>query len=589
MRKISNIVWTAVAGVTLLSIVCGCGNKNIDNIQPDVVIDEKELDDTSTNEEQNDLTQEEEVQVAAVWNDPCPEAIQLTDEVFKAYAKEKWQIAYKDILDSMYDGTEYTNTDIKDANYYLYDIDKDGIPELIVKHGSNENDFTSDFYYWDGNEVKYAGETPSGRMQYYSNPDGNGIIEYSMYMAYGHMTRSCLKDGKIVGDKDFSYEDDLMSRYEMDLEADPVPVAEVVKGAEQLKYYCPKYTYPILAYWGPVYASGREQLSDKKFEDMIKKIVDDNVQFYWVPTENYVLEDYVFKPDKIDFEYLMSDDDALFDNTEELYSYVKSYNYMDFNGDGYTECLMELRNANNDALALALFAYQHGEMYAYTSRYMGDWSLKIEDGEILASGIYNGGMKVSYDYCLDQAKMHLEENDVVIFSDDARDGLENYYRGEIKDNGAELGVAYIGCAGNYAGQYLVELFEDTKKEFEELKFMGELGKCHVVKQPGEEVYVLVPADKNYVISVYERDWGDFDPDIYPKRGRLLYKAAPGEVVIVRCNQSDIMSNVEISMDMNGKEFVYNPRMSLENGCLETDLGVYDFGRTNLVDFEYEED
>ena len=88
----------------------------------------------------------------------------------------------------------------------------------------------------------------------------------------------------------------------MDLEADPIPVEEIVKGSEQLKYYCPKYTYPLLAYLGPVYASGREQLSDDEFESKIEEIINDNVPFYWVPTENYVLKDYVFKPNKIEME-----------------------------------------------------------------------------------------------------------------------------------------------------------------------------------------------------------------------------------------------------------------------------------------------
>lgn len=569
-------------GLMAVLSIAGCGKKN--NNQQEVATKQSNIEeeaDTSKNEdnkeEQSDV---EEADTDGV--DPCMDAIQLSDEVFKAYAKEEWQIAYKDILDSMYDGTEYVHDEIKDANYYLYDMDKDGIPELIVKRGSNENDYMSDFYYWDGNEVKYAGEEFSGRLQYYSNPDGNGIIEYSMHMASGYMTKSLFVDGKIVADEDFFFEDDLMSRYEMDLEADPIPVSEVVKGSEQLRYYCPKYTYPILSYLEPVYAAGREELTDDEFKDMINKIVDEEVEIYWVPTENYVLKDYIFKPNKMSIHELMDTDGFLFDDTDGMYVYVKNYNYMDFNGDGYTECLMELRNATNDDLSLVLLTYQHGNIYAYTSRYMGDWSLKIDNGEIFASGIYNGGMKISYEYCLDQAKMNIEKNDVVIFSDDARDSLEKYFRGEIKSKGSELGVAYIGSAGNYSGEYLVDVFEDTKKEFSDLKFMGELGKCHVVKQPGEEVYVLVPADEKYVISVYEQEWGDFDPDVYPKRGKLLYKATPGEVVVVRCNQSDIVSNIEISMDMNGKELVYSPNMSLDDGSLVTEDGVYDFGKTNLI-------
>ena len=50
----------------------------------------------------------------------------------------------------------------------------------------------------------------------------------------------------------------------------------------------------------------------------------------------------------------------------------------------------------------------------------------------------------------------------------------------------------------------------------------------------------------------------------------------------RGNVSDIVSNIEISMDMNGKELVYSPNMSLDDGSLVTEDGVYDFGKTNLI-------
>ena len=36
------------------------------------------------------------------------------------------------------------------------------------------------------------------------------------------------------------------------------------------------------------------------------------------------------------------------------------------------------------------------------------------------------------------------------------------------------------------------------------------------------------------------------------------------------------------MDMNGKELVYSPNMSLDDGSLVTEEGVYDFGKTNLI-------
>lgn len=568
-----------IIGLTAVFTFIGCGNKNEKDVKPDIVIEENAVEESGEENASSEKTVEEneaEEKAAAL-----RDATELTDEVFAAYATADWQLGYKNLLDSTYDGTKYVREDITDCMYYLYDIDKDDIPELLIKSGANDNDYMTDIYYWDGNEVKHAGETFSGRTQYYSDPDKNGIIEYSMFMGSGYASRLSLVNGEIVAEDELLIDDDLMSRYETDLEADPIPVTDVVKNSKQLNYYCPKYTYPLLAYLAPVYVSGREQFTDAEFKEIIDGIIDNGDEFYWIPTENYILQDYVFNQNKVKLLYLMETDGVLFNGIDNTDVFIKSITYDDFNGDGMTECLIELRNVDTYSLAMVLFTYQNGNIYAYTSQYMGDWNVEIKDGQIYASGIYNGGMKISYEYCLDQAKMYVEQFDTVIFSEDANDSIR-CLRDNIKADNADLAVAYIGCAGNYAGKYLIELFEDTKTAFDDIRFMGELGKCHVVKQPGEEVYVLVPVDESYVISVYEKNWSDTASDIVSKRGKLLYTGTPGEVVVVRCNQSDIISNVEISMDMNGKELVYSPSMSLADGSLVTEDGVYDFGKTSLI-------
>lgn len=568
-----------IIGFTFIAALNGCGNKNEEYVQPDIVAEEKASEETSAVEEQSDAA-EEVVEEAAddVWSDPCPDAIQLSDEAFQAYATADWQLAYKEILDAAYDGNTYTKEGVTDARYYLYDIDKDEIPELMIKQGADENSYMTDVYYWDGSEAKHAGDTYSGRLNYYSNPADNGVIEYSLHMGYGVATRLSLIDGKLITSDSPIFEDDMMSKYVMDMEPDPILVSDEIAGSEPLKSYCPKCVYPLLAYTAPIYAAGREALTDDEFKAVIEGIIDDGDEFYWVTTENTTLQDCTFKPNKIDWSYFM-DGTALFSNPTEEVIYIQNRFYEDFNGDGFTECLIELRNTAG-SLALSLMTYQHGNVYAYTAQHLGDWSLKVEDAKIYASGFYDQGMEISFLYCLDQAKIRIDKNDCVILSADAMDDLNDYFRNELKQGDYQLGVAFIGCAGNYAGETLIELFEDTRREREDLNFMQELGKCHVVKEPGEEVYVLVPVDENYVISVYDRDWGDYDPDIYPKRGELRYTGAPGEIVIVRCNQSDIMSNVEISMDMSGTEYVYNPSLSLENGRLEEVPGVCDFSVYN---------
>lgn len=575
-----------IIGITLISVVNGCGKKKENPVQPEAVVEEISTEDATTVEDKS--KESEKVADEATddaWSDPCPDAVELTDEVFIAYATSDWQLAYKELLDATYDGYKFTKEGVTEAWYYLYDIDKDEIPELMIKQGADENSYMTDVYYWDGAAAIHAGDTYSGRINYYSDPADNGVIEYSLYMGSGMASRMRLIEGKLVSDTKLVFEDDLMSKYVMDPEPDPIAVSDEVKGAQPLKSYCPKYTYPLLAYTAPVYASGRESLTDDEFAGIIEGIINNGDEFYWVPTENNTLQDCTFKPNKIDWSYFM-DQKTLFSNPDEEVIYINNRFYEDFNGDGLTECLIELRNTAG-SLALSLMSYQHGNVYAYTSQYMGDWSLEVEGPHIYASGFYDQGMEISYMYCLDQAKMRIDKNERVILSSDAMDDLNDYFRNELKQGDYKLGVAYIGCAGNYAGETLIELFEETRHDREDLNFMQELGKCHVVKQPGEEVYVLVPADEKYVISVYDREWGDYDPDIYPKRGALRYTGAPGEIVIVRCNQSDIMSNVEISMDTNGTEYIYSPLISLENGRLEEAPGVYDFSIYNQFDEDEE--
>ena len=572
-------IFALIIGLTTISVLYGCG-RNDEHIKQDAVAEVKEevtaAPADAGKEDERDMPKEEPEQAEdAAWIDPCPEAVQLTDEVFAAYATADWQLAFKEILDATYAGNEYTKDGVTDARYYIYDIDKDDIPELMIKQGADENSYMTDIYYWDGSEAKYAGNISSGRTDYYSYPKDNGVIEYSLHMGYGVATRLSLMDGKLVDAEEPVFEDDLMSKYVMDMEPDPIAVSDVIDGAMPLKSYCPKCVYPLLAYTGPVYASGREGLSDAEFVDVIEGIIDNGDKFYWVTTENTTLEECEFKSEKIDWSYFM-DEATLFSNPDEEVVYINNRFYEDFNGDGLTECLIELRNTAG-SLALSLMTYQHGNVYAYTSQYMGDWSLEVADGRIYASGFYNQGMEISYLYCLDQAKIRIDKNEKVILSSDALDDLNDYYRNELKQSDYKLGVAFVGCAGNYAEKTLIELFEDVRREREDLNFMQELGKCHVVKQPGEEVYVLVPADENYVISVYDKVWEDDNLEITTKRGELLYKGAPGEIVVVRCNQSDIISNVEISMDMNGTEFIYSPSLSLENGRLEEVPGVNDFG------------
>lgn len=88
---------------------------------------------------------------------------------------------------------------------------------------------------------------------------------------------------------------------------------------------------------------------------------------------------------------------------------------------------------------------------------------------------------------------------------------------------------------------------------------------------GEDIYAIIPADSNGAVKIFDNS---------PRTGNALPKvlamAGRGDIVLLRCNESDIMCNVFVKVSNgSGQEFDFYPFLSLENGRLGT-TGVYDF-------------
>lgn len=162
-------------------------------------------------------------------------------------------------------------------------------------------------------------------------------------------------------------------------------------------------------------------------------------------------------------------------------------------------------------------------------------------------------------------------------SAEAQKALEAFRLDLDADHGY-LGAAFLGCEGSFSGNTPADLFEKAKMTFAGEVFTDELDKLQYISAEGEEVYLLVPADKNAVISVYEYVWSDIGDNVEFKRGNLLCQCKAGEPVIVKGNISDIAPNLEISVTAGGEEKIYHPSLSLENGKLSYSEGVVDFSR-----------
>lgn len=88
---------------------------------------------------------------------------------------------------------------------------------------------------------------------------------------------------------------------------------------------------------------------------------------------------------------------------------------------------------------------------------------------------------------------------------------------------------------------------------------------------GEEIYAIVPADSDGAVKIF-----DNTPRAGSEMPKVLAMTGRGDTVLLRCNESDIMSNVFVEVvNSSGQSFSFYPFLSLENGHLGTE-GVYDF-------------
>lgn len=156
--------------------------------------------------------------------------------------------------------------------------------------------------------------------------------------------------------------------------------------------------------------------------------------------------------------------------------------------------------------------------------------------------------------------------------DPAEDASLKELRQQIVVDGGYIGILFLGTA---YGRDADDVFLDAVSNYESWLIVANHDSYQMVEQPGDEMYLLVPANAKYAISVYEQIWGDDTADGMPARGNLLYQAKPGEIVTVKGNQSEIVPNLEVVMDIDGSEFVCYPSLSMENGMLSTGKGIVD--------------
>lgn len=111
--------------------------------------------------------------------------------VIPSYANESDNIisAYLNTLNG------YSDKEGGTVRYIVYDIDKNGIPELIIESGVASASVLN-FYTFDG-DVKWIGSKEGAHVSLASVPNKNGILRTSAHSSFQHVSLISIKDNKI--------------------------------------------------------------------------------------------------------------------------------------------------------------------------------------------------------------------------------------------------------------------------------------------------------------------------------------------------------------------------------------------------------
>lgn len=162
-----------------------------------------------------------------------------------------------------------------------------------------------------------------------------------------------------------------------------------------------------------------------------------------------------------------------------------------------------------------------------------------------------------------------------------RDTELTVLRNTITENNSMLGVSFLGYVSSEDDENAVREYINNSVLAQNYHFLKE---ASTVLLEGAELYVFVPANDNITITVYNAEPSEDGTRI--ERGNTpVYTGKAGETIVLRCNLSEIYSNVMISATDGTKTLEFQPIISLENGQMVHEQGCYDitvYGNDDLA-------
>ena len=143
----------------------------------------------------------------------------------------------------------------------------------------------------------------------------------------------------------------------------------------------------------------------------------------------------------------------------------------------------------------------------------------------------------------------------------------------ILDNKEAVGIAYIGYVGHEANEKDVLNFVKKSRYADKYDFLCD---SPLVNAGGAELYAVVIADSKYSAAVYRAEITD-NGEYSVKTDNALYNYSGNGIdyFLLRCNESEIHSNVSLNFKKGNDSFSVFPMLSGMDGHLVAEK-FYDF-------------
>ena len=323
---------------------------------------------------------------------------------------EPWRGAYIAFLEELCQREkELRNTDRPDydpnnvdveigevsGRYVLYDIDKDAVPELLIRYGLGEAGYHTTVYGFRDGAVAELGDIPTGHTSLYTWPGENGLGYDWGHMGGHFIDKITLEDGQLMEEAFFDEGTETPVEQYTAAE-DVIPGGRYLTETRttlQLPELSP-LTLPIEDYGKVPLQEPLDPARDEAARAAITEVLESGGTFYAVTADGFggdaggtTLESYL-QPGGIT-EY---GDRPLF---------VAGRAWVDVDGNGQRECLLKVERQSGDpygGACLVVLSQQSGAVYGYCLNYT-DRTEVLEDGvfrEAYAEGDSWGEKRLSF-------------------------------------------------------------------------------------------------------------------------------------------------------------------------------------------------